>query len=163
MLRLRTCLGMGLGVLLLGCGDAAEIAGTPYTGPAPGSGPAGSCTTASYHAEQGRLLQGSRGSSFTVESISLGCGSVSNLHVEGAQLLGQSGGAPVSGADFLGGMVTMRDAQGAAATARITSVVRDASDPSGATFLYTLTYLDPLTGAKHRQARMLELWRPTRG
>lgn len=149
MLGSRTCLGIGLGALLLGCGDGTEIAGTSVTGtgPGPGSGAVGSCTTASYHAEQGRLLQGSRGSSFTLESISLGCGNVSNLHVEGAQLLAVNNGTVVSGTDFIGGMVTMRDAQGLLATARITGVVRDAADPTGATFLYTLSYLDPITGA----------------
>lgn len=151
MLRLRTSLGICLTGLLLGCGDATEISGTPVDplggGSQPGSGSPDRCTTASYHAEQGRQLQGSRGSSFTIASVSLGCGSVQNLRVEGAQLLGTNQGAPVSGADFLGGIVNLRDADGQPATARIANVERDAGDPTGATFLYTLTYQDPNTGA----------------
>ena len=100
---------MCLAGLLLGCGDATEIVGAPAQ-PLGGGDWSGSCTTASYHAEQGRLLQGSRGSSFTIASVSLGCGSVQNLHVEGAQLAGTNRGAPISGPQFVGGIATLRDA-----------------------------------------------------
>lgn len=153
MLRLRTSLGMGmyLAGLLLGCGDATDLAGIPVAPLGDGNQPSGSspgrCTSPSYHAEQGRLLQGSRGSSFTITSVSLGCGNVQNLHVEGAQLLGTNQGVPVSGTDFIGGIATLRDADGQPATARIDRADRDASDPTGVTFLYTLTYRDSNTGA----------------
>jgi hypothetical protein len=87
------------------------------------------------------------GSSFTIQSVSLGCHAAPDLHVEGAQLVASGSGGSVSGADFVGGTVTMRDAQGGLASARIDGVDSDPTDPTGTTFLYTLSYVDPQTGA----------------
>mgnify|MGYP003593617349 CR=1 FL=1 len=148
MLRSRICLGLGAAVLLLGCGDAASTADTTSMPIDPTQLPGGTCTSASYHAEQGQKLQGSRGSSFTVQGVSLGCGTLQSLHVEGAELVGVDRRGTVRGTALIGGTVALADAQGQPATARIANVERDAADPTGATYLYTLVYIDPNTGAE---------------
>jgi len=147
MLKSRISLGLGAAALLLGCGDVNSTADTTGTPVDPNSFP-GTCTTASYHAEQGRLLQGSRGSSFTVQGVSLGCGNLQDLHVEGAELVAAGRSGTVRGTALVGATVAMADDQGAPATARIADIERDPADPTGASYLYTLVYLDPKTGAE---------------
>lgn len=144
----RISLGLGAAALLLGCGDVNSTADTTGTPVDPNSLPGGACTTASYHAEQGQKLQGSRSSSFTVQGVSLGCGYLQDLHVEGAELVATGRSGPVRGTALVGATVAMADEKGAPATARIAAIERDPKDPTGATFLYSLVYRDPQTGAE---------------
>jgi hypothetical protein len=133
-------------LVLTGCGDTTPTADPGGPPVLPITGP-GSCATASYRADQGRKLQGTTGTGFTIQSVSLGCGGVTNLHVEGAELVATRSGTVVRGGDFLGGTVALANSQGAVAMAAIGGVDPDPMDPTGQTFLYTLLYTDPNTGA----------------
>ena len=149
MLSLRIAAVMSFSTILLGCGSdmsGGEINATPIPPITGGTGP-GSCLSASYRARQGQLLQGTRGDSFTVQSVSLGCAGVADLQVEGAEFVATSKGRTARGGDFLGGTVTMHDSAGNLAAARIDGITPDPMDATGQTFLYTLVYVDAQTGA----------------
>ena len=103
----------------------------------------GRCPSASTMLSKAGCCKRSRGSSFTITSVSLGCGNVqSPASNRRAAPRAQTKASPVSGTDFIGGIATLRDADGQPATARIDRADRDASDPTGVTFPYTLTYRD---------------------
>jgi hypothetical protein len=71
---------------------------------------------------------------------------VAGLQLNGTVLSGSVSGQPISGADFIGAVVTQQDVDGSTFTSTITNVQTDAQDPSGEILLYTLTAYNPATG-----------------
>lgn len=96
---------------------------------------------------QGRVWQGTVTAATTVTAARLGGQPVESLHLEGTALVGRVGGVEKRGADLVGATLVQREADGALFDTTVTQVERDPADASGETLLYSLTAVNPSTGA----------------
>jgi hypothetical protein len=91
---------------------------------------------------QGRSMQGSNTEGWRVEAVRLGCTYVEDLQLQGTQITGSVDGQPLPQSAFLGATVIEEDREGNYSASTISAIENDPKDSSGATKLYTLTYVD---------------------
>lgn len=96
---------------------------------------------------QARVLQGSATSSSTVHEVRIDGELVDSVHLEGTVLVGQLHGAELRGADFVGATIVQREQDGSLFDSTLTQVEADPADATGEILLYTLTAVNPSTGA----------------
>jgi hypothetical protein len=136
---------------MFGC-DSAEPLATPELGLAEvliSQCPQSSSLRPRFLSRQGRSLEGLVGESFTVQEARLGCDAVEGLQLQKTSLQGTAAARPVSGADFVGAALLVRDAQGVTSELAVTKLETDATDTTGETQLYTLVALDGSGAAVH--------------
>jgi hypothetical protein len=142
-------LGLSLALFGAGCDTEADLLSLANLHPVSTIAPQNPSDTATqYRSDQGRSLRGLSGASFVTIGARISYSPVEDLELDGAQLVGHIGTRQLSGADFIGAQLEVRDDSGEVDGVEITGVDVDATDPSGATSLYTLQYVNAQTGAK---------------
>lgn len=96
---------------------------------------------------QGRALQGSATSASTVQEVRIAGEIVESVHLEGTALVGQLQGAELRGTDFVGATIVQREDDGSLFNTTLAQIETDPADATGETLLYTLTAVNPSTGA----------------
>lgn len=88
---------------------------------------------------QSRSGQGTEAGSYAVTGATIGGVAVTDLTLDGTVLHGLRGGQPISGQGFIGATVIQASPSGGTLEARIDAIEMDPLDPTGETWLYTLS------------------------
>lgn len=88
---------------------------------------------------QSRSGQGTEAGSYAVTGATIGGVAVTGLALVGTELEGYVGGEPVSGQDFIGATMIQTSLSGDTLEATIGAIELDPLDPTGETWLYTLS------------------------